>query len=158
MPLPCLTADGQIQFALQLVKPILDGQAKSFEIKADETDKYNTWLQDRLSTSVWTACNSYYQAGRQSKSKIIATFPGPVALFWWLTRYPQWEKFHAVGAEAWERQRRINKAKKWASLIVLLVLALWLGPLLNGPALKQRLPGVVTKLKDIFLNFSSTLA
>ncbi|EDR14376.1 uncharacterized protein LACBIDRAFT_292343 [Laccaria bicolor S238N-H82] len=95
----------------QLIKPILDGQAKSFEISSEATDEYNTWLQDRLSTSVWTDCTSYYQG---AGGKVISTFPGPVALFWWLTRSPRWELFRGVWGKEWEEQLRRNKSKKWA--------------------------------------------
>lgn len=103
--------EAQIGFALQLIKPILDGQAKSFEISSEATDEYNTWLQDRLSTSVWTDCTSYYQG---AGGKVISTFPGPVALFWWLTRSPRWELFRGVWGKEWEEQLRRNKSKKWA--------------------------------------------
>jgi hypothetical protein len=109
----------QIGFALQLIKPVLDGQAKSFEVTEEATDEYNAWVQDGLSRSVWTECNSYYQIDGKRGSKNIAMFPGPVSLFWWLTRTPPWNKFHGVAAEAWEKQRRIDKIKKWGGLTVL---------------------------------------
>lgn len=88
---------------------MLDGKAKSFEITGEATDKYNDWLQGRLKTSVWTDCMSYYRRDRQL-GKIIATFPGPVTLFWWLSRRPEWERYRGEGAEAWERERRGRRA------------------------------------------------
>lgn len=109
------------------MKPILDGKAKSFEITEEATDVYNTWLQNRLSTSVWTDCNSYYQAGGNNQTKVIATFPGPVTLFWWLIRTPRWELFRAVGAEAWEKQQRAEKVKKWSIAVVIFVFAMIIG-------------------------------
>ncbi|RXW18729.1 hypothetical protein EST38_g7127 [Candolleomyces aberdarensis] len=103
--------EAQIQHALQLVKPVVDGTAKSFEVKHEATDDYNEWLHKRLSTSVWTDCSSYYQLDGQG-SKNVATFPGPVALFWWQLRKPRWEVFKAVGADAWERQRVFSGYKR----------------------------------------------
>jgi hypothetical protein len=82
------------------MKPVVDGKAKSFEITREATDKYNEWLQGRLQRSVWTECMNYYRGDRQ-QGKIIATFPGPVALFWWLSRRPVWKRYHAVDADAW---------------------------------------------------------
>jgi len=76
----------QIDMAMQLIKRIIDGKARAVEVKDDVTDEYNSWLQGRLSQSVWVECNSYYQVGGTKETKIIATFPGPVALFWWLCR------------------------------------------------------------------------
>jgi hypothetical protein len=121
----------QIQHALQLVKPVVDGTAKSFEVKHEATDEYNEWLHKKLSTSVWTDCNSYYQLDGQG-SKNIATFPGPVSLFWWQLRKPRWEAFKAVGAEAWERQRVLSGYKRWGLLTLCLSLAVGLAASMSG--------------------------
>lgn len=104
---------------MQLIKPIIAGKAKSFEVTHETTDKYNSWLQGRLSRSVWVDCDSYYHLGGGKQARLIGTFPGPVALFWWLARQPHWNGFHAVGAEAWEKQRRLNTAKKIGFVLAL---------------------------------------
>lgn len=111
--------ESQIGFALQLIKPVLDSQAKSFEVAEEATEEYNAWVQNRLSRSVWTECNSYYQLDGQKGSKNISMFPGPVSLFWWLSLSPPWNKFHGVAAERWEKQRRINTGKWWSGLGIL---------------------------------------
>ncbi|KAF8637351.1 hypothetical protein AX17_002850 [Amanita inopinata Kibby_2008] len=103
----------QINHAIQLIKPIIDGQVKSVEVKEGVCDEYNDWLQRRLRTSVWTECNSYYQFGRHKESKNVAAFPGPVALFWWLLRKPDWKKFDVVGGEGWEGERRMSEIRWW---------------------------------------------
>jgi len=123
---------------------VLEGKAKSFEVTDEATDKYNDWLQSRLQTSVWTDCVSYYQAGRDSKTRIVATFPGPVSLFWWVCRRPRWEMFHGVGAEAWERERRVcEQVRNWSLMTVLAVAT---GILLNGA-----LPLVIARLFSLGL-------
>jgi len=123
---------------MQLIRPVIEGKAKSFEITDDATDKYNEWLQGRLQSSVWTDCVSYYQAGRDSKTRIIATFPGPISLFWWFCRNPKWELFRGVGAEAWSRERKQRKLKKWT-----------LGVLLLGIALGMRWRNVIERISKI---------
>ncbi|XP_006457965.1 hypothetical protein AGABI2DRAFT_64702 [Agaricus bisporus var. bisporus H97] len=110
--------EAQINLAIQLIKPVLDGKAKSFAITSSATDEYNDWLQKRLRTSVWTDCMSYYRKDREL-GKIIATFPGPVALFWWLSRRPEWGRYKGEGAEAWELERRETGVRR----VVLAVLA-----------------------------------
>jgi len=90
---------------------VLERKAKYLEITSEATDKYNEWLQERLQKSVWTECMSYYRADRK-QGKIIATFPGSVALFWWLTLSPVWERYKAVGAEAWAAERRQSTIRK----------------------------------------------
>lgn len=98
---------------------MIEGKAKSFEVTAEATDKYNEWLQKRLSTSVWTDCVSYYQTGG-AKPKLVSTFPGPVALFWWFCRHPQWDKFRGVESERWESER---KREKWTRVGIMFGLA-----------------------------------
>ncbi|KAF9013992.1 hypothetical protein BDQ17DRAFT_434014 [Cyathus striatus] len=85
--------EAQINYGLQVIKPIIDGEAGWFEVTEEATERYNEWLQKRLSTSVWTDCRSFYRAEREKETKIIATFPGPVSLFWWLTLWPRWGDF-----------------------------------------------------------------
>jgi len=118
--------EAQISLALQLIRPVLEGKARSFEVTAEATDKYNEWLQKRLLTSVWTDCVSYYQTG--ANSKLTATFPGPVTLFWWFCQYPQWDKFRGVGSESWERERN---AKRWTRLSIMFGLVVTLASLMN---------------------------
>jgi hypothetical protein len=108
----------QINLAIQLIRPVLDGKARSFAITSEATDEYNGWLQGRLAASVWTECMSYYRAGRRD-GKIVATFPGPVALFWWLARRPVWGRYRAEGAGAWERERRERRA--WGLVFAVVV-------------------------------------
>jgi len=138
--------ESQIGLAIQLIKPIFDGKANSFEVTEDATNKYNTWLQGRLSRSVWTDCNSYYQSGGQKQTKIIATFPGPVSLFWWLARSVRWDDFAGVEAEAWEKQRRWNTFKKGGVLVGLLALAAGLGFLLHGRRVSELVRRVVSSV------------
>ncbi|GLB34847.1 putative L-lysine 6-monooxygenase (NADPH-requiring) [Lyophyllum shimeji] len=138
--------EAQIGLAIQLIKPILDGKAKSFEVTDEATNRYNTWLQNRLSLSVWTDCHSYYHVGNQKQTKIVATFPGPVALFWWFARRVRWDDFTGVGAEAWEKQRRWNTFGKRGILVGLLALAAGLGYLLNGQPLLELVRRVISSV------------
>ncbi|KAG9308147.1 FAD/NAD(P)-binding domain-containing protein [Chiua virens] len=52
----------QVSYSLQLVKPVLDGLASAFAVKASQTDVYNAKLQARLSRSIhsqrysWQRC------------------------------------------------------------------------------------------------------
>ncbi|KAL1742380.1 hypothetical protein HDZ31DRAFT_43372 [Schizophyllum fasciatum] len=117
----------QVQLALQVMDPVLKGQAKSVEIRDAVVEKYNGWLQSRLQHSVWTDCMSYYRQGR-SRGKIVATFPGPVALFWWFARRPKWDEWKVVGGEAWaQRLAQARRRRRYGALLVLAatVLAGW---------------------------------
>jgi hypothetical protein len=81
----------QISLAAQLMKPVLQGKVMSYELTDEASDDYNRWLQERLNSSVWVECSSYYRAGMNGKN--FTTFPGPVTLFWYIARNPVWSHF-----------------------------------------------------------------
>ncbi|KAJ3503644.1 hypothetical protein NMY22_g18178 [Coprinellus aureogranulatus] len=128
--------EAQIQLILQLIKPVLDGTVQSFEVTDEATDKYNDWLQKRIGNSVWSECRSFYNEVDGKKAKNTATFPGPVTLFWWFCRTPQWEVFRAVGGEAWEKRQSLARYKRWSLWTLLLAAAVGLvsaAPALSDP-------------------------
>ncbi|RDB21175.1 Baeyer-Villiger monooxygenase [Hypsizygus marmoreus] len=139
--------EAQIGLVSQLIQPIIQGKAKSFEVTEEATDEYNTWLQKRLTRSVWTECNSYYQVGGQKETRITATFPGPVGLFWWLALRPRWSDFRGVAGEAWEKQRRKDNMKKRGILVLVLALAAGLGFVVHNQSLYE----VVRRIKSVVL-------
>lgn len=81
----------QISLAIQVMKPIIEGKVKAYELTEKACDEYNEWLQNRLNSSVWMECSSYYRAGMNGKN--FSTFPGPLTLFWWIARNPVWSHF-----------------------------------------------------------------
>lgn len=134
----------QINLAVQLLKPILEGKARSFEVTDVATNRYDEWLQRRLATSVWTECHSYYQShmhnnfsesetksDSQSRARIIATFPAPVSYFWWMLRKPMWGDYIAVGAEPWFASMRRRKVLRFTVATALVGVAVGLS--LRGP-------------------------
>jgi len=116
--------EAQIRLAVQLAKPIIEGQAHSITISKAVTDEYNKWLQDRIATSVWPACESYYYVDGTRNTKNIAMFPGPATLFWWKARKPKWEEWEVRGgkAEQWKAS-----VKRWKQTGVLGISALVVG-------------------------------
>ncbi|KAI5119486.1 hypothetical protein M0805_009510 [Coniferiporia weirii] len=97
----------QINYTIQLLKPIIEKKAKSFTVRAAPTDEYNELIQRRLGESVFASCTSYYRQGRAGKN--FTVFPGPLTLFWWWLRRPRWADYETRGAERWIRERRRRK-------------------------------------------------
>ncbi|VDB82810.1 unnamed protein product [Peniophora sp. CBMAI 1063] len=100
------TEECQFNYAVQLFKPVLRGELDAVEPTPAATTRYNEWLYSRLSTSVFTECTSWYRAG--GNGKIISNFPGPLALFWWLTLSPRWSDYNVRGSRKtmWIFKRR----------------------------------------------------
>ncbi|KAI0320734.1 FAD/NAD-binding domain-containing protein [Amylostereum chailletii] len=109
----------QINHALQLMKPLLEGKVQSFAVREEVCAKYNAWLQNRLARSVWNFCQSYYR-GRSSDERNFETFPGPVMLFWWLGRKAKFEEYEMVGGERFARERRVKKWVRWVAISAVL--------------------------------------
>ncbi|OBZ66829.1 Baeyer-Villiger monooxygenase [Grifola frondosa] len=106
----------QINYIMQLIKPLLNGSVASLEVTAEASDAYNDKIQARLAGSMYTYCTSWYLA--DGTKKIVAPFPGPLILFWWLLRRPVWQDYHAVDAERWMRQRRMEMFGWYLILLV----------------------------------------
>jgi hypothetical protein len=81
----------QISLAIQVMQPVLQGKVKAYEITEKASDEYNDWLQKRMAVSVWSECRSYYLQGMNGKN--VVTFPGSMALFWYVARNPVWTHF-----------------------------------------------------------------
>jgi hypothetical protein len=101
--LSLLKFDPQVDYTLQLIKPVIEGTTSSFEVKAEATDAYNDVIYSRLSHFVYTQCVSWYRAG--GDGKVSGIFPGPLTLFWWWLRTPIWKDYRAVGAARRTKQR-----------------------------------------------------
>jgi hypothetical protein len=58
---------------MQLIKPILDGEIASIEVKTAPTDAYNDKIHAEIEHSVFTQCVSWYRVG--GKGKVTNMFP-----------------------------------------------------------------------------------
>ncbi|KAG1827114.1 FAD/NAD(P)-binding domain-containing protein [Suillus subaureus] len=96
----------QVNYIMKLMKPIINGKAKSLEVTQKATTYYNTWIQRRMASTIFLSCFSYYRGDNRTGAKNVATFPGMISLYWWITRKPRWDDFKVVGGEQWFYQRR----------------------------------------------------
>ena len=102
------TEEVQVNYMMQIIKPIVNGLATSFEPTDAASDKYNEWVQSKLSKSVWSGCSSWYRTNG-GKGKITGLFPGTFMQFWWTLWTPVWTDFKVVGGSRWERRRTFAK-------------------------------------------------
>ncbi|QRV72236.1 4-hydroxyacetophenone monooxygenase [Ceratobasidium sp. AG-Ba] len=110
----------QVNYAMQLLEPIVRGQAKSFAPKASATRAYNEWIQNELKRTVWTSCFSWYHAsGENSSQGKLMTWPATQGYLWWLLRKPVWTEYETVGGEKWlERRKRLSVLKTVLEMII----------------------------------------
>lgn len=114
----------QIQHTMQLIKPILAGAVRSIAVREEASAKYNSWMQRRLTRTVWNFCDSYYRR-ETTNGKIFATFPGPVSLFWLLARRPRYSDYEIIGGERWRRREGLRRIVGGALKIAVVIMALY---------------------------------
>lgn len=78
----------QVNYALKVLRPIIDNMSTSVEPHEGATKIFNDRLQSKLHDSPYSQCNSWYRSG--VKRKIAATWPGLGSSFWWQTLSPTW--------------------------------------------------------------------
>ncbi|KAJ7477977.1 hypothetical protein B0H11DRAFT_1726105, partial [Mycena galericulata] len=90
----------QVAYIIQIIKPIIDGHISSAEVTSEATDAYNRKIQARLAEFVWSKCHSWYRTG--NSGKLHGPFPGPMVLFWWWLRRPNWDHYKVTTTSRWK--------------------------------------------------------
>ncbi|KAL2827500.1 hypothetical protein BJY01DRAFT_255663 [Aspergillus pseudoustus] len=111
-----MAAENSINYALRVLKPVLDGDAASIEVTRKAEHDYAYWVQDALSKRVWNAgCMSWYLNDKKWNSM---SYPWTQAHFWWRSLFPTWSDWSI---------RKIAKPSSRKSSGVLLVALLCIG-------------------------------
>ncbi|OCH95145.1 FAD/NAD(P)-binding domain-containing protein [Obba rivulosa] len=113
----------QINYAVQLIAPVLRGEALSFELTEEASNKYNNWLQRKLANTAYNECVSWYRVGGTGKN--FSIFPGPMTQYWWMLRTPKWRDYKAVGADRWNRRRHFAAAAKGSAFVIFTMFLVW---------------------------------
>ncbi|KAJ6548132.1 hypothetical protein DFH09DRAFT_628944 [Mycena vulgaris] len=124
----------QVEYIIQMIKPVVAGDILSAEVTTGATDAYNRDIQTRLTGFVWSKCFSWYRTGNMGK--IHGLFPGPMVLFWWWLRRPNWShyKILTVGQR---RPRRPFYCEPSVALLALLSLGVGGAAYLGGNLFKS---------------------
>jgi hypothetical protein len=84
--------------AKTLFQPLLDGIARTIEVKERAEDDFVASIDKELSGTVFSAgCSNWYinAEGRNS-----ASWPGYAANFWYRTLFPKWNDFELQGGSS----------------------------------------------------------
>jgi hypothetical protein len=88
-----IAAENSINYALRIIKPILDGRASAAEVRLEAERAYVDRVQAALEKTVFASgCRSWYVEdlgdGRRWNS---ATYPWTQGYFWWRSLFPVWK-------------------------------------------------------------------
>jgi cation diffusion facilitator CzcD-associated flavoprotein CzcO len=75
--------EAQADFASSLIAKMYRRGAKVVSVKPRAFRRFNTWLQDRLSRTVWGSTKNYFQAGN---GKVVSQWPFSASAYIFLTR------------------------------------------------------------------------
>ncbi|KDR75986.1 hypothetical protein GALMADRAFT_139748 [Galerina marginata CBS 339.88] len=89
------TLETQVDYMMQLIKPVLERKFLSFDVTPEANNRYNTKLQGMFKDSVFTFCGSWYRAGGSGKNVMV--FPSTMILFWWWCRSVVWSDYQVIG-------------------------------------------------------------
>lgn len=113
----------QVNYILQIIEPVLNGGAKSINLKSEACDRFNVSIQKQLKDTVWEACSSWYHEGVGGKN--VALWPGPLISYWWQTKTVKWEDYEARGTtHAWEKRLNRRSKTKRSILVLLAVITI----------------------------------
>ncbi|KAL2823789.1 hypothetical protein BDW59DRAFT_162952 [Aspergillus cavernicola] len=84
-----IAAENSVNYALRILKPVLEGSAASVEVKLSAEDTYIEKVQTALRNTIWHAgCNSWYI---NDKSWNAMGYPWSQAHFWYRSLFPVWK-------------------------------------------------------------------
>ncbi|CAE6343591.1 unnamed protein product [Rhizoctonia solani] len=97
----------QMNYAIQLIEPVLRGRVQSFSPRPERVEAWNHWLQSYLSKDIYTGCASYY-LHNNGEGKNINIWPGGSIYMWWALRRPAWEDFTMEGSKSYPNSQLRN--------------------------------------------------
>lgn len=88
-----MASENAVNYALRIIKPILDGRATAADVKPEAEKRYVQSLQGALHKTVWYAgcVNWYLRAAPGRKAWNAMTYPWSQAHFWYRCLFPVWK-------------------------------------------------------------------
>lgn len=88
-----MASENSINYALRVIRPLLDGKGTTAELSLDAEKKYVDQVQDRLSQTVLaTGCGSWYVSKLDNGREWNATiYPWSQSYYWWRSLFPVWK-------------------------------------------------------------------
>lgn len=87
-----MAAENSINYALRIIKPILDGRASEVDLKMEAENEYARRIQNDLRSTVWNSgCSSWYIRDNGSGMSWNAmSYPWSQTYYWYRSRFPTW--------------------------------------------------------------------
>ncbi|KAK3385465.1 hypothetical protein B0H63DRAFT_433197 [Podospora didyma] len=94
-----LAVENSINYALRVLKPVLEGKAAIADLKRPAEGAYVEKIQDALQDTVWTSgCNSWYvRSDKGNRTWNGMSYPWSQGYYWWSSVFPVWKDWSFTG-------------------------------------------------------------
>ncbi|KAI1346376.1 hypothetical protein F5Y01DRAFT_22207 [Xylaria sp. FL0043] len=105
-----MASENSINFALRVIKPILDGKASVVELKPHAEQEYTDRIQSALNKTVFNSgCTSWYvEKNETGKNWNGMSYPWSQSYFWFRSFFPVWSDWRYYGHA---RKQKTSKAR-----------------------------------------------
>ncbi|KAK0611210.1 hypothetical protein B0T14DRAFT_488027 [Immersiella caudata] len=134
--------ENAINYALRIIKPLLEGKAGVAEVKRDAEEAYVKEIHAELNKMVWATggCNSWYKMGSDATGTKTGwngmTYPWWSGHYWWCCLFPVWKDWEYSGNPSKSTIVKRSRSGTWwlgTSLAVVLGGVLMAGPMKANP-------------------------
>ncbi|KAL7938361.1 hypothetical protein V8C35DRAFT_150824 [Trichoderma chlorosporum] len=89
-----MAAENSINYALRVIKPVIQGQATAVDVKLDAEKQYTHQVQTDLTGMVWhSGCNSWYNRSKNGVVRNASMYPYTQPYFWYKCLFPTYRDF-----------------------------------------------------------------
>ncbi|KIJ24845.1 hypothetical protein M422DRAFT_253266 [Sphaerobolus stellatus SS14] len=144
------TIEQHVRYALQIIKPVLQGEASVFDVKEDEERKYVAKIQEASKTRVFVHCSSWYVSENGWNGTL---YPWSQLNFWWRCFWPTWSawNYEYTPLHHTRRQQRLLSTLSLTAIVVA-------GALVYRNAVGQALTSSALAVENYTNNLLSTYA
>ncbi len=93
-----IAIENTVNFALRMIKPILDGKASSVEVKREAEEAYAQTLQNGLRSTVWDqgGCSNWYIKKKEDTGERWngMMYPFWQSYSWYRSVFPTWKDWN----------------------------------------------------------------
>ncbi|KAG6039002.1 hypothetical protein E4U41_003357 [Claviceps citrina] len=120
-----MAAENGINYALRVIKPVLDGEAKFAEVRRDAEERYSRDLQAALRKTVWfSGCRNWYNKEDADGNKWNSiTYPYFQPVYWYESFFPVSKDWIYPPTPEAARLRALRKTMAFVKSALLLVFA-----------------------------------
>ncbi|KAG5977502.1 hypothetical protein E4U55_006745 [Claviceps digitariae] len=120
-----MAAENAINYALRIIKPVLDGEAKFAEVRRHAEERYSRDMQAALQNTVWfSGCHSWYNKEDADGNKWNAmTYPHFQLRYWYESLFPVYRDWIYPPTPHAARLRALRKTLTLIKSILILVFA-----------------------------------